>query len=216
MANRTFKVYGQAYAASGDVSVVMTVGGTEVFNGAVNDSTTVRDGQPTTENHLWTYELDENIVGDLAVSITATGGELCVGLTKHNGLIASKITSDWISTNAPDSQNLSTAAQTHIATTLGESALGSDLYNALIAGTKTALSDAENATIHGANWTAIDLDTEVYADDNRINAQVNGEALTAWDDPTVNSRNWVILEDGDVLTYTWKFDPYPYPRDYPY
>jgi len=79
MANRTFKVYGQAYASAGDVTAVLTVGGVEVFNGAVNDSTTVRSGQPDTNNHLFSFTLDEATTGNLAYSLTATGGELCLG-----------------------------------------------------------------------------------------------------------------------------------------
>ena len=43
MANRTFKVYGQAYAETGDVTAVLTVGGVEVFNGALAHSDKDRD-----------------------------------------------------------------------------------------------------------------------------------------------------------------------------
>ena len=60
MANRTFKVYGQAYAEAGDVTAVLSVGGVEVFNGTVSDSTTNRNGNPPdTSNLLFTYTLDE-------------------------------------------------------------------------------------------------------------------------------------------------------------
>ena len=38
MANRTCRVYGQAYAETGDVTAVLTVGGVEVFNGALAHS----------------------------------------------------------------------------------------------------------------------------------------------------------------------------------
>ena len=85
MANRTFKQYGQAYAAKGDVSVVVQVAGTTVFNGNVSDSSTVRSGEPKTENLLYSFTMDESITGSRQVSITVTGGELCMGATKYNG-----------------------------------------------------------------------------------------------------------------------------------
>ena len=85
MANRTFRQYGQAYAASGDVSVVVQVAGATVFNGAVSDSSTVRSGQPTTENLLYSFTMDEAVLGTKQVSVAVTGGELCFGPTKYNG-----------------------------------------------------------------------------------------------------------------------------------
>ena len=206
MANRTFKVYGQAYASAGDVTAVLTVGGVEVFNGAVNDSTTVRDGQPTTNNHLFTFTLDEATTGNLAYSLTATGGELCLGQTEYNGAKIAKISAEWFESNIPDATAVSTAAQTHIATELGETALGTDLYNALVAGTVTNPSDAQNATLSEAlmqtDWT-----TYVVADDTRVNAQIDGVDMVDWEDDAVNTGNWPILEDGQVFTCTWNHTP---------
>jgi hypothetical protein len=206
MANRTFKVYGQAYASAGDVTAVLTVGGVEVFNGAVNDSTTVRDGQPTISNHLFSFTLDEAATGEMAYSLTATGGELCLGQTQYNGAKIAKISTDWFTSNIPDATAVSTAAQTHIATEL--TALGTDLYNALVAGTVTNPSDAQNATLSEAlalmqtDWT-----TYVVADDTRVNAQIDGVDMVDWEDDAVNTGNWPILEDGQVFTCTWNHTP---------
>jgi len=209
MANRTFKVYGQAYASAGDVTAVLTVGGVEVFNSAVNDSTTVRDGQPTATNHLFSFTLDEATTGNLAYSLTATGGELCLGKTEYNGAKIAKISADWITSNIPDETNVSAEAQTHLATELGETALGTDLYNALVAGSVTHASDAQRATIVEAlmqpSWT-----TYVESDDTRVTAQVDGVDMVDWDDDTVNKVNWPILEDGQVFTCTWNHTPDSY------
>jgi len=207
MANRTFKVYGQAYAATGDVTAVLSVGGVEVFNGAVNDSSTVRNGQPTTSNHLFTYTLDEATTGDLAYSLTATGGELCVGKTEYNGIANQTIPDSWFVSNVPDKTAVTAEAQTYIANTIGESALGSTIYDALIAGTLTNITDEQDADIVAANRTATDFTVYGVANDTRENGQVAGVDLAEWDDDAVNKANWPILEDGQAFTCTWKLDP---------
>ena len=207
MANRTFKVYGQAYAASGDVTAVLSVGGVEVFNGAVNDSSTVRNGQPTTSNHLFTFTLDEATTGGMAYSLTATGGELCLGQTEYNGIPSLTISQDWFETNVPDDSAVSAEAQTHIADTLGESALGSDLYNALKAGTITDASDEQHAKILAENTIATDFTVYGKANDTRANGQIDGSSMAEWNDDAVNKANWPILEDGQAFTCTWNLDP---------
>ena len=207
MANRTFKVYGQAYAASGDVSVALSVGGTEVFNGAVNDSSTVREGQPTVENHLFTFTLDEETLGGQTYSLTVTGGELCLGPTKYNGLLNSRIGLDWFAANVTDVTNVSAAAQTHIANTLGSDALGADLHSALLAGTVTNPSEAQLTALYNANAIAKDWTVYGSANDTRTDAEINDVAIEGWEDEATNKGSWPILEDSDVFTCTWTIDP---------
>ena len=210
MANRTFKVYGQAYAASGDVSVVMTVGGNEVFNGAVNDSSTVRSGPPETKNHLWTYELDENTTGNLAVTIAVTGGELCVGPTDHNLGPAYYIPLTWFTTEADG--NWSAADQTYMASQIGQTALDAQqagLYDKLVAGTGTS---ADEADVFAANASAPrDADTYIPVNDVRSALAINGATddarIVEADTDVEQATWWPILQDGDTLTYTWAFNP---------
>lgn len=209
MANRTFKVYGQAYASEGDVTAVLTVGGVEVFNGAVNDSTTVRDGQPTTTNHLFSFTLDEATTGEMAYSLAVTGGELCLGQTEYNYAKTPVISREWFDANIPDNQAVSTAAQTHIATTLGETALTTPYYNKLVAGTSTAITPEEDAILTEANLQASST-VYVVSDDTRVNAQIDGVDMVGWDDDTVNKANWPIIEDGQVFTCTWNHTPDTY------
>lgn len=209
MANRTFKVYGQAYAASGDVSVVMSVGGTEVFNGAVNDSTTVRSGAPSTENHLWTYVLDEDTTGNLTVSVAVTGGELCLGPTQHDKQLGYYIPLTWFTTTADG--NWSAADQTYMAGNIPQAALDAQqagLHAKLVAGNGTS---ADEADVFAANATAPKTADFVKANDIRDNLAINGDPnhsqLTEADTAFEKASWWPILQDGETLTYTWTFDP---------
>ena len=60
MANRTFKIFGSAYAPSGSVSVTVTVDGTQRFSGEVTTSATPRDGQPSTQSELISFTMDDS------------------------------------------------------------------------------------------------------------------------------------------------------------
>ena len=207
MANRTFKVYGQAYAEAGDVTAVLTVGGVEVFNGALAHSDKDREGGPPTISDLqFQFELDEDTVGELSYSLEVTNGEFALGRTTYNGVPASTITSEWFAANAPDEGVLPTAAQTHLANTLGELKLGSTLYDALIAGTVTAPTTAQKDTIQTANTTKEFVN---FKEDNdiRTNAQIDGVALDGWDDDELNRIGWPIIEEGSTFTCTWNLDP---------
>jgi len=207
MANRTFKVYGQAYAASGDVSVVLNVGGVEVFNGAVSDSTTVREGAPTVENLLFQFEMDEEVQGGQSYSLTVAGGELCLGQTYYNGISAYVISRSWFEENVTDANNVSAAAQAHIANTLGAEKLGADLHSALLAGTVTAPTAEQNAVLATANLVSKDWTVFSSANDTRTGAAINGESIDGWTDVATNMGHWPILEDGAVFTCTWNIDP---------
>jgi len=211
MANRTFKVYGQAYAASGDVTVALSINGTEVFNGAVNDSSTVREGQPSTENHLFSFTLDENTTGDLSYSLTATGGELCLGPTRYNGIHGTIIPDSWFTDNIT-SLAVSAENQTYMATQIGQTLLDAEqagLYDKLIAGTST--TEADGAAIRAANAKGpLEFDTFVSQDDVRSSAQIDGVDLAEWDNAEVSARNWPILQDGQTFTCTWSFDAETY------
>ena len=185
MANRTFRVYGQAYAETGDVTAVLTVGGVEVFNGALAHSDNEIDGQPTISDLQFQFELDEDTVGELSYSLEVTNGEFALGRTTYNGGPAPIITADWFAANAPDEGVLPTVAQTHIATTLGELKLGSTLYDALVAGTVTAPTDSQINTIQTVN-TRDDFDE--FKEDNDHNF-------------------WPVIDEGLTFTCTWNLDP---------
>jgi len=207
MADRTFKVYGQAYAESGDVTATLTVGGVQVFNGAVNDSTTVREGQPTIQNHLFSFTLDENTTGNLSYSLAVSGGELCLGQTSYNGapIPGAVVTQEWLEANVPDNSNVSADAQSYMADQLTEAKLGTTLYNAMKAGTVSSYEPGEVADAITAANTVLDWDNYYPADDVRASATLDGESM-GWSDAE-SKQNWVILSDGQTFACTWNFSP---------
>ena len=206
MANRTFRVYGQAYAETGDVTAVLTVGGVEVFNGALAHSDADREGgQPTTSDLQFQFELDETTTGDLSYSLEVTNGEFALGRTTYNGVPAPIITADWIAANVADPDNLSTAAQTHIATTLGETRLGSVIYDALVAGTLTDPTDSQDNTIATVN-SQTDFTVFLEDNDSRTNAQIDGVAIEGWTEEN-DELFWPIIPAGSTFTCTWNLDP---------
>jgi len=116
------------------------------------------------------------------------------------------ISKEWFDANIPNNQAVSTAAQTHIATELGETALTTTYYNKLVAGTSTAITADEDAIMAEANLQA-SSSVYVTADDVRASGQIDGVAMVNWDDDTYNPRAWPILEDGQVFTCTWNHIP---------
>ena len=211
MANRTFRQYGQAYAASGDVSVVVQVASATVFNGAVSDSSTVRSGQPTTENLLYWFTMDESVIGVKQVSIAVTGGELCFGPTKYNGFKETRFKhSDFTAnTTIAEDGTLNTASQQWIAGQL-QAQLSTSDYDTLMAGNGTrSLKDAINT----ANLIGLDWDNYGWFenDERRANQKINGSAISA--DPN-DIGWWPILNDGDILTYDWNISEYDTTKNY--
>ena len=205
MANRTFRVYGQAYAETGDVTAVLTVGGVEVFNGALAHSDNEIIDQPTVSDLQFQFELDENTTGELSYSLEVTNGEFALGRTTYNGVPTPIVTNEWFTANAPDEGVLPTAAQTHIANTLGELKLGSTLYDAMIAGTLPTPTQSQLNSIDTVNRP---IDFTVFREDNdvRSNALIDGEAIEGWTDENDESF-WPIIPAGSTFTCTWNLDP---------
>ena len=206
MDNRTFKVYGQAYAESGDVTATLTIAGQVVFNGPVLDSTTVRDGQPRTSNLLFEYKLLASQIGKLSYSLAISGGELCLGRTKYNLLPVAILTETWIDQNIPDLTNVSTSAQTHMASTFGEDRLGSTIYDALVAGSLTTPTDEQLQVLIEANNTQGPEDVFKWDNDDRKNALIDGEEIEGWAMRWSPSW-WPIIDDGSTFTCNWNLDP---------
>lgn len=205
MANRTFKVMGFAYAPSGSVSATVSVNGSQVFNGAVTTTNTPRDGGPTDSEQLLSFELDESVT-TLSYSVSVSGGELCWGRTKTNGVQALKITSSWLDSNIPDDTNASAEAQNHIADTLGVDALGADLYNALKAGTVTNPTAEQRTAIDTASKYIDWANDYWHLPEHLTNPQLNGSAWPNWGADTMGEGNIFVLADGDTFTFTWTHD----------
>lgn len=204
MANRTYKIYGQAYAPSGSVSATVTVNGAQVFNGTVPTSDTPRDGVPGSNTELLSFDLDEAVTS-LSVSAVVSGGELCWGSTITNGGTDHRIAVNYADSIA-DKTNLTADEQTAIAA-IGEANLGTTLYNALTAGTLTNPTAEQQTAIANANKFIDWSNDYVHAPSVLTNPQVNGSAWPNWDSDTMGDGSVFILADGDTLTYNWTLDP---------
>ena len=209
MANRTFKIFGSAYAPSGSVSVTVTVDGTERYNGTVTTSATPRDGQPTSQSELVSFTMDESVTGDKSLQIDVSGGEFVMGHWQCNG--AHSEIMDLFTMAQNNGGTFSAGEQSTIATTIGETKLEAQqagLYAKLTGGTAT-LDDGPD--IQTANETGtLNLTDYVWlnqANDKKTSAQVNGVAQPGWDDAQTSAQNWLILQDGDTFTATWSITP---------
>ena len=209
MANRTFKIFGSAYAPVGDVSVTVTVDGIERYNGTVTTSETPRDGQPTTQSELISFTMDESVVGDKSLQIDVSGGEFVMGNWQCNGAHTEII--DLASLFQAGGGNFGAEEQATIASAIGETKLESQqagLYAKLTSGTAT-IEDAP--PIYSANETG-DLNLTDYVwliqdNDKKSSAQVNGVDQPEWDDELTSARNFLILQDGDTFTAIWSITP---------
>ena len=212
MANRTFKQFGAGYDSAGSVNVVLTVGGSEVFNGAVSVGTSNVYGADMTEAELFTFELDESVTGDVAYQMTMTGTDhtskfwisgLSCNLVKNNMTIPW----DWFADryNVLDQDNilteqLSATDQQYIATTLGQTRLNAQkagLFEALSAG--TLLVGQGGWYIQKANEDIGGKQTDLYMDCDwsLSNGVRDGES---YDVTGVGS--WPRLASGSTLNMT--------------
>lgn len=197
---RIFKQYGCAHDTTGSVNVVVSIDGTQVYNGAVTADTEPHDGDfPSAE--LFTFELAEDVSGDTAWSVTVTGSEGAyvnlgeVECNKVNPETTIPLTyfTDKIATFTSAEDMFTAEEQTYIDTTLGDS-LTSAVRSKLQAGTSKPADDAR--VVMEANETG-NMDPAQYETATKVlsNGQLDGNALTVADtEPSVGA--------GEVLTMT--------------
>ena len=209
MANRTFKIFGSAYATSGDVTVTVTVDGAQVYNGTVATSDTPRSGAPTEQAEMLSFTMDENVTGNKSLQVDVSGGEFVMGSWQCNG--AHNHIMDLLSMAEANGGTFSAGEQATIASTIGQTKLDAQsagLYDKLVAGTAT--SDDGPAIALANNTGDLNLTDYVWltqANDKKASAQVNGVSQSAWDDELTSAQNWLILQDGDTFTATWSITP---------
>ena len=73
MANRTYKMMGDARSSTEALNVVLSIGGAEVYNGSVTAANTAFNGTADNITELFTFELDDSTTGDTAWSCAVTG-----------------------------------------------------------------------------------------------------------------------------------------------
>ena len=212
MANRTFKVHGVGYDSAGSLNVVLTVGGSEVFNGAVTVGTTNVFGSDMSEGEIFTFELDESVTGDVAYQMTMTGTDhtsklwisgLSCNLVKNNMTIPW----EWFSTryDVLDQDNiiteqLSSTDQQYIANTIGQTRLNAQkagLYESLSAG--TLLVGQGGFYIQKANEDIGGKQTDIYMNCDWVlsNGVRDGESYDV-----TNVGSWPRLPSGSTLNMT--------------
>lgn len=79
MSIRAFKFRGQAFAPSGNVSVVAMFNGVEVHNGPIATTQSVAPAANADMFDLWTAEMDSAVTGNISLSIQVQGGTLFFG-----------------------------------------------------------------------------------------------------------------------------------------
>jgi len=85
MINRTFKFYGQAFSASGPVSIVAKFNGQQVYSGTVPTIASLEPQQPGNPDIVW-FEHTESIDthGHIPFELIVTGGTACFGKVEAN------------------------------------------------------------------------------------------------------------------------------------
>lgn len=203
---RNFKLYGCAHDASGSVNVALSIGGTEVFNGAVTARTDAHaEGEEYEVDELLSFDLADDVSGDTAWSVTVTGSEdsasLAIGPLKANNYrtnmtVPLEYFMDKIIANSYDLTVPFTAEeQVYIDTQLGD-ALPAGVRTKLQAGTSVPFDDGTAVML--AN--ELDgVDSAVYGDVTVVysNGQIDGSAY----DVTVADM-WPTFTDGQTLTMT--------------
>lgn len=212
MANRTFKQFGVGYDPMGSVSIALTIGGSEVFNGAVSVGTTNVFGTDMTAVELFSFELDESVTGDITYQIAMTGSDHTSKLWLANrtcNLIKPNMTIqyEWFSErlNALDMDNILTEKMTaedqaYMATTIGETRLDAQkagTFAALNAG--TALIGPYGWYINKANEDMGGKQTDVYmeCDHTMSNGVRDGESYDV-----TNVGSWPLIKSGSTLNMT--------------
>ena len=203
--NRTFKVYGQATSAI----AVLTVGGVEVFNGEVASSLISKDiEQPNTNNFLFEYELEQDIIGQLSYSLQVTGSELCLGRTEYNQLPDSIIDPPWMAANFANYNILPQETQQTLATRIGEHKLGKELYVSLLVGTLSQPTAEQRELILDANDITHPADIFRAGEIIRTNPQINGEIINGWGEGDNDDVCFCpIIPNGSTFTCTINLDP---------
>jgi len=74
MATRTIKLMGKAYAASGNVSLVVNFNNSEVFNGEVTTTAGASPVKGQTGVELASWTVDTSVSGNIPLSIAVSGG----------------------------------------------------------------------------------------------------------------------------------------------
>ena len=209
---RTFKQYGCAHDTTGSVNVAVSIGGTEVYNGAVTADTEPHDSD-FSSTELFTFELAEDVSGDTAWEVTVTGSEgsyVNLGQLECNKVnpgmtIPLTYFTDKIATFTSADDMFTAEEQTYIDTTLGDS-LTPAVRSKLQAGTSKPAEDAR--VVMEANETG-DMDPAQYEQVTKVlsNGTIDGNAITVADtEPSVGTGE-VLAMTANLTLPTFEYNP---------
>jgi len=237
MANRTYKMMGDARSSTEALNVVLTIGGAEVYNGSVTAANTAYDGTSDNITELFTFELDDSTTGDTAWSCAVTGpvdGVLVLQYIWCN-MVEPDVTiaTSWFksashfSGNYDDSEKawivdeIPTAEeQAHIATNLP--GLDSAILTRLNAGNSTRSPDGDaildenmlatkNADHYYILWAGATSLPWVSTDDNFFKSEqvatTRDSVQVDGEDYALGAGEWPPVFAGTTLTMTQELTP---------
>ena len=215
---RTYKVYGCAHDASGSLDVTLSVGGSEVFNGSITVDTAEHTESPLEIAEIFTFDVDDSITGNQAWSMTITGSaddaEMhvhhleCNNVRPNMTLELEYFTDKIAALDDPITDALPADVQTNIATTIGETALGSTVYNKLIGGTSVPAVDA-GVVMNANEEEGKDANHYYKVEGTFSSVTINDEAYAVSEGVTIP------MISGDTLALTWDMTPTVFAYDPP-
>ena len=206
---RNYKVYGCAHDASGSLDVTLTVGGNEVYNGAITADTEPHNEDPLTITEIFSFNVDDALTGNQNWSVSVNGttdtaelhlSNLECNNVRPNMVIPLEYLVDKV--NALDDQfndGFTAEEQLYIDTQLGAD-LPADVRARLQAGTSTPATDSLAVTTANEQEG---LDAEVYyaVSARATNVEIDGEAFATAEGATVP------VGDGETATLVWNMTP---------
>ena len=175
---RTFKQYGYAHDTSGSLNVVLSVNGTEVFNGDVTAETVPQDITDYEEVELFHFDLPDDISGDTEWVVVVTGepgsfitlGSLECNKVRPVMTIPLDYFLDRVTTFTSTTQTFTAEEQTYIDEQIN-TRLPAEVRARLQAGTSLPVEDAPD--VMEANEVPGEYEDDIFY--NVDKAQSNGE-----------------------------------------
>ena len=212
---RTFKQYGYAHDTSGSINIVVSVDGTEVFNGDVTAETEPQDTADYEEVELFQFDLPDDTSGDTAWVVVVTGSEgsfVNIGSLKCNKVrpvmtIPLDYFLDRLTTFTSTSQMFTAEEQTYIDEQIN-TRLPAEVRTRLQAGTSLPVEDAPD--VMSANEVPGEYEDDYYftVDKTQSNGETNDVAYAVSDvHPYVaESDTFEMTANLAIPTFQYDFD----------
>lgn len=215
---RTYKVYGCAHDPSGSLDVTLSVGGNEVFNGSITADTEPHNEDPLEIGHIFSFDVADTVTGNQNWSMTVTGTTdpshvnishlECNNVRPNMTIELEYFTEKLTAMDDPTADSFEASVQTHIANTIGETALGSTVYNKMIAGTSVPAVDAR-VVMEANELDGKDADHYYEVEGSFTSVQIDGEAYASGEGVTIP------VQSGETMTLTWDMTPQVFAYDPP-